>query len=1033
MAKRSKTYNRLKPFIVETIANTRSRGSVSSGGTGGSGGVTDHGALTGLTDDDHTQYLLASGGRALAGNMAVNSGYTIDGVDLSAPTQGIALSGSSYILASSVGGDGLTYTAGVLAVGVANTGATGLTVEANAVRLTSSSNVGDTPAAAILASTAGGAVTLASLTTKGNVDILGGGDLTVGSNILFVDASQSNVGINCAPDPQFDLDVLGNLRATYIVGKHAIQLKDVLLLSHFDGRGPVETNFSGEPNGHMGQVATVSGGVVYRGGKFYKAIQLADATNNLAPNPRPNPAGGITGWGYTGTAPTNVGITGAPTALAGSRALYCAAMATVWPGTFSATSGSGYSLSGWILSASTQTISLYLQRDSGAFDVISTTATFSATAGTWVHFAYRVQASATATARPIIAGNSSANVYLANVQVEAKDQATPYCDGDMGDAHSWAGTAHNSVSGRSAAALSYPTSGNIIPERWTLMAWVYQIGKTGDQHILRTVGTGTYIMVRLSAGIPQAYSGNTVVAATSAITERTWTHIAVTSDNGSITIYVNGVSVKTGASGTFAGLGTTMYVGANESGTEKFNGWIDDLCILGRIAPAAEIRAVYESDAPVFAETARFSFRATPKGLVWADDEGLWMRDATGGPVLGAYGGEAASKSWASLTLAPGDVVLGDGASSYLLWDDSAGTIKLNTASGADTAYMLLSGFYLDMYANSVRRFRFDADLGQVTIGQVAASKANVYISDNLVSMSVYTTDKVVLSATGGDGGNGYIQVGQSSASQNNVYIDNAGLKMRTSTTTNLSISTAGVITVGEVDTGKSNVLISSGAVKLRNNTTDVITLLASPGTQNTLAKFDGSVEVAANVFAGSYNVRMGTDGHRLVLPSSASLNIATSSSAIRWFPAIDSTPGTAVDYAGQVAYINTSGGGNVLDGLFTSYVGSTNYTTRAARIGLQAGHSDGSTYTDAYLLIVREAGSGKRYGLFVGDEFDVDGTLYLKTLGSAPGMATASECHTYVRNGKFVVAYNDAGTKKYRYLDLTSTNATWTYTTTAP
>jgi hypothetical protein len=32
-----------------------------------SGGVTDHGALTGLADDDHPQYLLASGARALSG------------------------------------------------------------------------------------------------------------------------------------------------------------------------------------------------------------------------------------------------------------------------------------------------------------------------------------------------------------------------------------------------------------------------------------------------------------------------------------------------------------------------------------------------------------------------------------------------------------------------------------------------------------------------------------------------------------------------------------------------------------------------------------------------------------------------------------------------------------------------------------------------------------------------------------------------------------------------------------------------------
>jgi len=37
------------------------------------GGVTDHGALTGLLDDDHTQYLLASGARSLTGNWSVSN------------------------------------------------------------------------------------------------------------------------------------------------------------------------------------------------------------------------------------------------------------------------------------------------------------------------------------------------------------------------------------------------------------------------------------------------------------------------------------------------------------------------------------------------------------------------------------------------------------------------------------------------------------------------------------------------------------------------------------------------------------------------------------------------------------------------------------------------------------------------------------------------------------------------------------------------------------------------------------------------
>jgi hypothetical protein len=51
---------------------------------GGGGTATDHGTLTGLTDDDHPQYLRSDGGRTLTGNLAVAPGVTIDGVDLSA-------------------------------------------------------------------------------------------------------------------------------------------------------------------------------------------------------------------------------------------------------------------------------------------------------------------------------------------------------------------------------------------------------------------------------------------------------------------------------------------------------------------------------------------------------------------------------------------------------------------------------------------------------------------------------------------------------------------------------------------------------------------------------------------------------------------------------------------------------------------------------------------------------------------------------------------------------------------------------------
>jgi len=55
----------------------------------GGGGVTDHGALTGLTDDDHTQYVLVNGTRAMTGDLTIyktNPYLYIKPTDASSPS-----------------------------------------------------------------------------------------------------------------------------------------------------------------------------------------------------------------------------------------------------------------------------------------------------------------------------------------------------------------------------------------------------------------------------------------------------------------------------------------------------------------------------------------------------------------------------------------------------------------------------------------------------------------------------------------------------------------------------------------------------------------------------------------------------------------------------------------------------------------------------------------------------------------------------------------------------------------------------------
>ena len=131
---------------------------------GGSAGVTDHGALLGLTDYiDHPGFLLTDGTRPLTGNLAVDSLITIDGVDISVHAANttihhapITLSAEAdAILALSTQAIDLdTQTANKVFAGPASGGAAKPTM-----RVLSSADISDFAAAALVAAPA---VSLAS-------------------------------------------------------------------------------------------------------------------------------------------------------------------------------------------------------------------------------------------------------------------------------------------------------------------------------------------------------------------------------------------------------------------------------------------------------------------------------------------------------------------------------------------------------------------------------------------------------------------------------------------------------------------------------------------------------------------------------------------------------------------------------------------------------------------------------------------------------------------------------------------------------
>jgi hypothetical protein len=661
-----------------------------------------------------TRTLTAGGGLTGGGDLSANRTFAVgagtlitvnsDDVALSngsaqyqIPVTGATPFAPSWTSLAVFAGDGLVFTTNNVFDVVAGNG---LTVGTNAIALTQpgtltvtsdNDNSGNhkhaitTSAdpgsnAVILASTAAGGLTLQSLTVEGSVDITNGGDFTVGANVFFVDASGTRVGINCAPDPQFDLDVLGNIRTqSFFVGRHAMTVKDAILISHFDGAAPYETNEYGEPNGHMGQVATLSNTPIYRHGKFLKALEIADATTNLISNPSAET--NLTGWTAFATGTGAGTVTRITTQ---SRFGVAAMRINKTAGAdgdnygayhdFSVTNGQSYTLSAWVkaqtLTGGTQTVTI-----SAGQALNAASASINGESDEWQRISVTTTAASTGSGRLSIYIDSATTgaIIVDGVQAENVAYATPYTD-----------------SIRSACNLKY-TGISVDWDDFTAMLWVKPaaLPSVATSRYLLDVyvdSTNRYIITADSTGDKiraTDLNGPTTLISTTSVQAETWIHVALVVDGTTATLYINGVAED---SDTFAAVAGTsdIYVGSENDNTDRINGLVDDLVIVRRALPASEIKAVYESDAPVFAETSVFHFRATPTGLVWADEEGLWMRDEAGVASFGISG--VNGKSWGGQTLDKGDLLIGNNSGNYVRWNKSSGVMTFVGNGGGITA-----------------------------------------------------------------------------------------------------------------------------------------------------------------------------------------------------------------------------------------------------------------------------------------------------------------------------------------------------------
>ncbi|MBN8604209.1 MAG: cadherin domain-containing protein, partial [Planctomycetes bacterium] len=121
-------------------------------------------------------------------------------------------------------------------------------------------------------------------------------------------------------------------------------------------------------------------------------------------------------------------------------------------------------------------------------------------------------------------------------------------------------------------------------------------GREGEYLLGRNASTG-----RLNWAIANTSNSWNWIDTTYTLSLNTWTHVALTFSNGSVTIFANGVQVSTGSIssatiGDTAGSWNDFRIGGRQgNSTDDFTGFIDDVAVYNRALTAAEVSNIFSA------------------------------------------------------------------------------------------------------------------------------------------------------------------------------------------------------------------------------------------------------------------------------------------------------------------------------------------------------------------------------------------------------------------------------------------------------
>lgn len=264
-------------------------------------------------------------------------------------------------------------------------------------------------------------------------------------------------------------------------------------------------------------------------------------------------------------------------------------------------------------------------------------------------------------------------------------------------------------------------------------------------------------------------------------------------------------------------------------------------------------------------------------------------------------------------------------------------------------------------------------------------------------SSSITSQNNIILAATYGlyldGGGNTYI----TEASADRIEIVTGG-------TTRLSILSTGEMVIGSPSAGYG-LTISGGA-----------TLYANATASDTVNPASGNIIGTG----GNWSIRTGT---------AYDFNIDTYSGGNRNSFKIPAAGGPIIPSGDKFRFDGSTTGDTYIQessaNVLALFAGGTAALQVVASGTITTGHA---LFGIDNIYTIGAIGSNRPNTLYVSQQVNI-----AENASAIPTLTDGTEAGMFMRNDNFVIAYNDSGTMKYRYIDLTSTAATWVYSTTSP